>query len=194
MIHGPKSSAKQRLTAVVVGILTCLGASYGLCEGDSLGLPQLQGMDARFESQPLPEARFEPSTPGLTEAPSPEHNPASPPVAEERYASAVRLVALQGFAVGMLVSLFLVLIALLLLVLANGRVAARQPATPAQAETEARSATKASPAVAQKPPTTPPANPPGAPLQVRSERGGVFQQILEQNIQLRRVFYADTAG
>lgn len=191
MIHGPKSSAKQRLTAVVVGILTCLGASYGRCEGDSLGLPQPQGMGARFESQPLPEARFEPSTLGLTEAPSPEHNPASRSVAEERYASAVRLVALQGFAVGMLVSLFLVLIALLLLVLANGRVTARQPAP---AETEARSATKASPAVAQKPPTTPPANPPGAPLQVRSERGGVFQQILEQNIQLRRVFYADTAG
>jgi len=118
------------------------------------------------------------------------------------------LVALQGFAVGVLVSLLLVLIALLLLVLANGRLLASQTAPQSQAESEVRSTTKESPVAAHDSPTTRPAEPqvkptrsavaagPSvAPVQGRSsERGGVFQQILEQNIQLRRVFYADTAG
>lgn len=121
----------------------------------------------------------------------------------------MRLVALQGFAVGVLVSLFLVLTALLLLVLANGRLLASQTAPQPQAESEVRSTPREPepPVAAHDAPTTKPAEPqvkparpavaagPSvAPIQGRSERGGVFQQILEQNIQLRRVFYADTAG
>jgi hypothetical protein len=186
MIHGLKSSPNQRLLALIVGILTCLGASYGRSE----------------EVSPEPP-RSSQTCPADLEDPAPNTHAER---ADERYSSSVRLVALQGFAVGVLVSLFLVLIALFLLVLANGRLVARQTVPQSQSASEADSTTKESPVVAHDSPTTRPAEPPKparstvvtgqpvAPIQGRSERGGVFQQILEQNIQLRRVFYADTAG
>jgi hypothetical protein len=222
MIHALKSSPKQRLLALIVGILTCLSASYGRSEEDSPEPPWLSpagledparnahagGVDQGQPAlqQQTPHRQFH--DPGGPDGiPGRESNElASRSLADERNTSAVRLVALQGFAVGVLVSLFLVLIALFLLVLANGRLVARQTVPQSQSASEADSTTKESPIVAHDSPTTRPAEPPKparstvvtgqpvAPVQGRSERGGVFQHILEQNIQLRRVFYADTAG
>jgi hypothetical protein len=165
-------------------------------------------MGASLENRPSSEAHPSPLTSRPMAALSFEldNEQVSPSPPAERHSSAVRLIALQSFAAGVLVSLFLVVIALLLVVLTNGRAAAGQAVPPSQAQPAMHSAAKESPVIVEDCQTTAPrkqprparskvvTDQPKASIQDRSGPAGVFQQILEENIQLRRVFCGDAAA